>query len=114
MKRQYLLLAGLVMLLILSGCSQSLPEGTLIKSSVSPNGKYQVNAYLCDGGATVDQAVRAEVVFIDTSETRNIYWQYHAYDAQIEWVSDELVTVNDITLNIFHDMYDYRKRRSNE
>ena len=41
--------------LLFSSCSSpftdidNLPEGTLINVSVSPNGKYTVRAYLCDG-----------------------------------------------------------------
>ncbi len=108
MKYRNLLIVFLVMLLLWCAC-KPLPQGTLIKSSLSPNGQCQVNAFLCDGGATVDQAIRAEAVFLDTGKSRNIYWQYHAYDAQIEWISDELVIVNGITLNTLHDMYDYRK-----
>lgn len=110
MSKRYFLIVLIVCLLFLTGCLSSLPTGTFIKSSVSPNGTYVVNAYLCDGGATVDQAIRAEVVYVATGESRNIYWQYHAYDAQIEWQADNVVTVNGITLNVMHDMYDYRKQ----
>lgn len=111
MKKRYFWIVLIVCLLFLViGCLSRLPTGTLIKSSVSPNGTYVVNAYLCDGGATVDQAIRAEAVHVETGKSRNIYWQYHAYDAQIEWLDDNVVTVNGITLNVMHDMYDYRKQ----
>ena len=47
----------------LSGCGlDNLPQVELIDSSVSPNGKYTVNAYLCSGNATTDFSVRCEVV----------------------------------------------------
>ena len=110
MKFRVLLIVLLITLLFWWFFINPLPEGVQIASSLSPNGKYQVNAYLCDGGATVDQAIRAEVMFLDSGKSRNIYWQYHAYDAQIQWISDDQVVINDITLNIFHDMYDYRKQ----
>lgn len=110
MKKRCFLITLIVCLFILTGCYARLPAGNFIKSSVSPNGTYVVNAYLCDGGATVDQAIRAEVVHVETGESRNIYWQYHAYDAQIEWLADDIVTVNGITLNVMYDMYDYRKQ----
>lgn len=113
MKLKFLLIFTpivLIMLLLLIGlCGNTLPEGTLIAESLSPNGLYQVNAYLCDGGATVDQSIRAEVVNVNNGKTRNIYWQYHAYDARIQWISEEIVVVNGITLNVLTDMYDYRK-----
>lgn len=110
MKYRYVLVLLLVLLLFWCMCNKPLPEGTFIKSSVSPSGLYQINVYLCDGGATVDQAIRAEVVIRNTGNARNIYWQYHAHDADIEWLSDELVIVNDVTLNVLNDMYDYRSK----
>lgn len=62
----------------LSGCGlDNLPQVELIDSSVSPNGKYTVNAYLCSGNATTDFSVRCEVVDSETSKCRNIYWKYH-------------------------------------
>lgn len=109
MKTKYVLIFILVLLLFWCVSNKPLPEGKLILSSLSPNSMYQVNAYLCDGGATVDQSIRAEVVIVSTGKTRNIYWQYHAYDAEINWISDELVSINGITLNVLEDMYDYRK-----
>lgn len=110
MKCRCVLVLLLVFLLLWCMCNRPLPEGTLIKNSVSPNGLYQINIYLCDGGATVDQAIRAEVVIKDTGKARNIYWQYHAYDAEIKWISDELVSINDVTLNVLSDTYDYRSK----
>ncbi len=110
MKAKYGLICLLVLLLLVCVINKPLPEGKLIMSSLSPNGTYQVNAYLCDGGATVDQSIRAEVVTVSTGKARDIYWQYHAYDAEIHWISDEVVSVNGITLNVLEDRYDYRKQ----
>lgn len=112
MKLRYiwpLLLVLAILLFLLTSTTILLPEGELIASSTSPNGMYQVNAYLCNGGATVDQAIRAEVVTVSTGSKRNIYWKYHDYDAEIVWISDEIVSVNSITLNVLSDTYDYRK-----
>ena len=36
----------------------NLPKGELKKTVKSPNRKYEVRLYLCDGGATTDYAVR--------------------------------------------------------
>ncbi len=110
MKAKYGLICLLVLLLLVCVINKPLPEEKLIMSSLSPNGTYQVNAYLCDGGATVDQSIRAEVVTVSTGKARDIYWQYHAYDAEIHWISDEVVSVNGITLNVLEDRYDYRKQ----
>lgn len=87
----------------------TLPVGELIRTSSSPNGNYTIMAYLCDGGATTDQAIRAEVLDDVSGKVRNIYWQYHAYDAEITWLSDTLVRINDVELDARTDVYDYRK-----
>lgn len=69
---------------LLSGCGlDNLPKGELIDSSVSSNGKYTVNAYLCSGNATTDFSVRCEVVDSETSKCRNIYWKYHQEDVSL-------------------------------
>ena len=112
MKRKYIFIIFFVLIIVLIAfiVSNRLPEGTFIKSSTSPNGKYKVNAYLADGGATVDFAIRAEVVYLETGKSRNIYWQYHADSAQMKCLSDDVVEINGMALNVLHDMYDYRRR----
>ena len=93
----------------LSGCGlDNLPQFELIDSSVSPNGKYTVNAYLCSGNATTDFSVRCEVVDSETSKCRNIYWKYHQEDVFLYWKSDEVVVINDVELNVLTDKYDWR------
>ena len=87
----------------------TLPAGELIGSSTSPNGDYTIQAYLCDGGATTDQAIRAEVLNNTSGKVRNIYRQYHAYEADIKWLSDTLVRINGVELDVRTDAYDYRK-----
>ena len=102
-----------VLLLLLSGCSlifqnmDNLPEGELLNSYPSPSGENTVNIYLSDGGATVDFAIRGEAVKSDGAK-RNIYWEYHCSDAQVEWLSDDTVIINGRKLNIKTDAYDYR------
>lgn len=95
-------------LYMLTGCRR-LPEGTLIKSSTSPTDRYRVNAYLVDGGATTDFAIRAEVVDEYTGKKRNIYWNYHESDADLLWISNDTININGIVLNVTTDMYDFRK-----
>lgn len=87
----------------------TLPTGELICTSTSPNGGFTIQAYLCDGGATTDQAIRAEVLNNTSGKVRNIYWQYHAYEADIKWLSDTLVRINGVELDVRTDAYDYRK-----
>lgn len=110
-KRQALLLVIIFVsiALVIYHRATALPIGELIRTSSSPNGSYTIQAYLCDSGATTDQAIRAEVLNNDSGKVRNIYWQYHAYDADIEWLSDTLVRINGVELDVRTDAYDYRK-----
>ena len=88
---------------------KDLPEGDFIKSADSPDGTYRVNAYLCNGGATVDYSVRGELETTATGEKRNIYWCYHKHDAEIEWVDNQTVIINGIELDVTKDHYDWRE-----
>lgn len=93
----------------LSACDMDhLPDGELIKSVDSPDGTYRFNAYLCDGGATTDYAVRGEVVAVDSGEKRNIYWQYKEHDAEITWKNNTVVVINGVELDVTEDSYDWR------
>ena len=87
-----------------------LPAGELMASYPSPNGENVVNMYLCNGGATVDFAVRGEVVY-QSGRKKNIYWQYHEQDAWVVWWGSDTVTINFQMLDIHRDVYDYRKER---
>lgn len=89
------------------GDINNLPQGSLIDSSISPSGKYTVNAFLCDGGATVDYAIRCSITDSE-GKTRNIYWNYHEKTVKIEWLDDNTVSINGIVLNVETDKYDYR------
>ncbi|MED9970052.1 MAG: DUF5412 family protein [Ruminococcus sp.] len=109
MKKSLLSSAIIILILLLSGCGMGfLPKGDYLKSSVSPNGTYKVNAYVCNGGATIDFSVRCEVETIENQQVRNIYWQYHKSDVEIEWRSDFVVKIDEIELDVTKDSYDWR------
>ena len=74
---------------------------------VSPDGTYMVNMYLCNGGATVDFAVRGELV--EGEKEKNIYWEYHKYNAKVEWKDEYTVCINGRILDVRYDTYDWRK-----
>ena len=84
------------------------PHGEFMYEVESPNGEYTENAYLCNGGATVAYAVRGEVVNNETGKKRNIYWDYKIKTAEIEWINNDVVSINGHVLNIHTDSYDYR------
>ncbi|MBQ7203617.1 MAG: DUF5412 domain-containing protein [Eubacterium sp.] len=82
----------------------------LIKESVSPNNTYTVEAYRNNGGATTDFAVLCTLHYNDDSKKdRNIYWDYHYSEADIEWVDDDTVIINGKTIDdVTKDKYDFR------
>ena len=80
----------------------------LLNEVVSPDGKYTVSAYLNNGGATTDYAVLCSVRNNETQKEKNIYWNYHCTEAEIEWNDEDTVIINGIELNVTKDTYDYR------
>lgn len=101
-------------ILFFSSCSvydlsvNNLPKGELLSTYSSPNEINRLNIYLCNGGATTDLSIRGEVESSD-GEKKNIYWQYHCDNADVEWVNDDIVIINDQILDINTDVYDFRQ-----
>lgn len=87
--------------------TEHLPTGTLIASFPSPDAVYTVNVYECRGNATSADSLRAEVITNDG--TRNIYWQYDDSLRSVEWISENVVSINGIHLDVLSDMYDWRR-----
>ena len=82
-----------------------LPEGTLVKTSSSPDEKSQINFYLVEN--SMGYAVRGELE--DDSLRKNIFWQTGVKEASIKWLSEKSVIINDIPLNIKSDKFDSRR-----
>lgn len=80
----------------------------VIEEVISPNDNYTITAYLNNGGATTDYAVLCSVTDNQTGKERNIYWQYHCSEAEIEWKDEQTVIINGVELNVLKDSYDYR------
>lgn len=84
-------------------------EGQMVLQEVSsPNETYTVTAYLNNGGATTDYAVLCSVKTKGKNNEKNIYWQYHCETANIVWVDEQTVQINNVELNVKRDTYDYR------
>ena len=81
----------------------------VIQEVTSPNNNYTITAYLNNGGATTDYAVLCSVIDNQAGKERNIYWQYHCSEAEIEWKDERIVIINGVELDVFKDSYDYRK-----
>ncbi|MBQ3022986.1 MAG: hypothetical protein IJD91_06705 [Clostridia bacterium] len=87
---------------------QKIEKQELINKSTSSDNKYTIKAYRNNGGATVDWAVLCTLTDNETKNTKNIYWQYHEKEATIEWIDNDTVKINNITLNLPDDTYDWR------
>ena len=79
-----------------------------IAESASPDKKYIITAYKNNGGATVDWSVLCTLTDNKTKETKNIYWQYKEDDATIQWIDNDTVKINDVTLDLPDETYDWR------
>lgn len=88
---------------------ESLPKGEFLVEESSPDGKFTLRAYVTNGGATTSYAVRGELVFNEKNgKTKNIYWNYREEDAEISWVDNDTVIINNHTLNVPKEKYDFR------
>lgn len=80
------------------GFSQNNAQETLIESSLSPDGKYALEAYKTEPGATVDFSIK---VYIKTDGNKElIYNAYHEYKVEIKWISNSQVSINGKILDL--------------
>jgi hypothetical protein len=87
-----------------------LAEGTLITEESSPDGTYTVRAYLVEHGATVANTVRGELVFNNmVRKPKNIYWNYREEEAEIYWIDEDTVVINEKELDVPGEVYDFRR-----
>ncbi|GKX68342.1 DUF5412 domain-containing protein [Inconstantimicrobium mannanitabidum] len=96
----------------LSDDFQKLPKGDFLSESKSPDNKYTVKAYVCNGGgSTVSFSVRCEVIINDASNNKpkNIYWDYRIDKAAIVWESNNTVIINGHKITLPNGRYDWRK-----
>lgn len=88
---------------------ENLPKGELLTEESSPDGKYTVKAYITNGGATTSYAIRGELVFNEKNgKLHNIYWNNREEIAEISWVDNDTVIINNHILNVPEEKYDFR------
>jgi hypothetical protein len=64
------------------------------------------------GGATVDFAGRAKLVFKEErKKPKNIYWNYHEEGSNVKWIVNETLVINNITLRIPDEVYDWKNNK---
>ena len=90
-------------------CTQRIHGQELLTQSTSPSGTYTVTAYRNNGGATTPYAVLCTVKNNETGRERNLYWQNRCQSADIQWTGEDTVTINGVSLHVWHDTYDWRR-----
>ena len=96
--------------LIYHSNTQTIKGQEVLDTYPSPGGTYILTTYLNNRhNLTVDFAVLGRVKNTKTHLSRNIYWQYHCNIAEVEWLDETTVVINEQVLNVKKDVYDYRK-----
>ena len=87
--------------------SQENNQETFLLSSQSPDGKYILEAYKTEPGATVDYSIKVYLMSDEKKEL--IYNAYHEYQVDIIWFDNEMVSINGRLLDLsIGEKYDWR------
>ncbi|EDT28355.1 hypothetical protein JJB67_04820 [Clostridium perfringens] len=74
--------------------------------TVSSDGKYKVEAYLINGGATVDWSVKC---YLREGEIKKeIYRDYHINEANMIWIDNNTISINNHNIDLPNGKYDFR------
>lgn len=94
---------------LLSSCDLFISEEKIL-TSTSPDNTYTLEAYKVNGGATTDYSIKVYRLSDNIlSGKKLIYNKYHDYDAEIKWISNDIVSINDVVLDLSKDeKYDWR------
>ena len=84
------------------------PGKELIGTTESIDGKYTVEAYLINGGATVDWAVRCYLKTKYKFGEKMIYNDYHVDSAIMIWEDDDTININGHIIDLPNGKYDFR------
>ena len=77
----------------------------LLGETVSSDGKYKVEAYLINGGATVDWSVKC---YLREGEIKKeIYRDYHINEANMIWIDNNTISINN-NIDLPNGKYDFR------
>lgn len=78
----------------------------LLGETVSIDGKYKVEAYLINGGATVDWSVKCYLREGDIK--KEIYRDYHINEANMIWIDNDTISINNHNIDLPNGKYDFR------
>ena len=78
----------------------------LLGETVSSDGKYKVEAYLINGGATVDWSVKC---YLREGEIKKeIYRDYPINEANMIWIDNNTISINNHNIDLPNGKYDFR------
>ncbi|EDT71331.1 DUF5412 family protein [Clostridium perfringens] len=78
----------------------------LLGETVSSDGKYKVEAYIINGGATVDWSVKC---YLREGESKKeIYRDYHINEANMIWIDNDTISINNHNIDLPNGKYDFR------
>ena len=78
----------------------------LLGETVSSDGKYKVEAYLINGGATVDWSVKC---YLREGEIKKeIYRDYNINEANMIWIDNNTISINNHNIDLPNGKYDFR------
>ncbi|MGU8582809.1 DUF5412 family protein [Clostridium perfringens] len=78
----------------------------LLGETVSSDGKYKIEAYLINGGATVDWSVKCYLREGDIK--KEIYRDYHINEANMIWIDNDTISINNHNIDLPNGKYDFR------
>ncbi len=78
----------------------------LLGETVSSDGKYKIEAYLINGGATVDWSVKCYLREGDIK--KEIYMDYHINEANMIWIDNNTISINNHNIDLPNGKYDFR------
>lgn len=111
-KRTFLVSIIIVLIIIFSLIKFSSylfePNEKLISVVKSKDNKYIVEAYVINGNATVDWAVRCYLKTDNKSKGKLIYNDYHVSTVTMTWVDDDTIDINGHYIDLPYGKYDFR------
>ncbi len=110
-KRIYIFISILTIIIVicfLPANMKNLPKGEFLNYVDSPDSEYTLKSYFIDGGSLSGDAIRVELINNKTKEIKNIYYDYPKSNANMKWIDNETVEINDKKLNINKDTYNWK------
>ncbi len=110
-KTHFIILVVLILssVFLISACG-FLTSEEIIATSTSPDETYKLEAYIVNGGATTDYSIKVYLLNESSlSGKKLIYNKYHDYNADIQWLDNDTVSINGVVLDLSKgETYDWR------